>query len=137
MAYSNLYARVYTVGQIIWRAFLHIWRFAPAKFYLIFNILLQIVAWWQAFSIKSRLSGDLLILHYNVDFGVDLIGEPNRIFYFPLIGLLVLLFNFILTAVLCRRRDTRPMTHLLLGASLIFSAFLILALFAIDLINFR
>ncbi len=137
MAYSNLYARVYTVGQIIWRAFLHIWRFPPAKFYLILNILLQGVAWWQAFSVKSRLTGDLLILHYNVDFGVDLIGPPAQIFYFPLAGLLVLLLNLILTTILCHRREARPLTHLLLGSSLIFSAFLILALFAIDLINFR
>lgn len=137
MAYYNFYARVYTFGQALGRAFLHIWRFPPAKFYLIFNILLQVTAWWQAFAIKNRLTSNLLVLHYNVDFGVDLIGVPGRIFYFPLVGFLVLLLNLILAATLCRRREARPLTHIFLGSSLFFAIFLILALFAVDLINFR
>ena len=69
MAYSNLYARVYTATQRSLGSLVALGQIAPVRIYLVAIALLQALIWWQAISIRQRVSGNLLILHYNIDFG--------------------------------------------------------------------
>ncbi|QQG52673.1 MAG: hypothetical protein HY931_00350 [Candidatus Falkowbacteria bacterium] len=137
MNYSNFYARFYTFLQLSGAAFKRIFKFNFAKVYAGLIIFLQVLAWLQTISIYRRLTGDFTILHYNIDFGVDLIGRPQSIFYYPLLGLGVALLNIVLTAILARRREARLIIHFLMGAALAFAVFLSLALLALNFINFR
>lgn len=137
MAYSNFYARFYTVRRQVGSAFAVVWRFYPSRLYFLAVILLQIVAWLQALFIYRHLIGNLLVLHYNVDFGIDLVGDPFQIFIYPLFGLGVFIFNLIIASALNRHKDFKIFTHILLAAAALFSLFLSLALLFIYLINFR
>lgn len=137
MAYSNFYANFYSFCQEIKAAGAALWRFKPSRFYLGVAVLLQAADWWQAIFIFKHLSGELLVLHYNIDFGIDLIGEPRRIFLYPLFGLGIFALNWIIAAALRRRQYFRLFAQLLLTAALLFSLFVSLALMFIYLINFR
>lgn len=137
MAYSNLYARVYTATQQSLSSLTALWQVSLVRIYLIFIALLQVVVWWQAIAIRQRVSGNLLILHYNIDFGVDLIGAPAKIFYYPLAGLVLVILNIILAAIFVNFKNFRPLMHMLLLVAIAVSIFLSLALLSIYTVNFR
>lgn len=137
MAYSRFYNLFFDFSQQAFAAFKSLWRNRSARFYLLMTLFWQIIAWFQARFIFKNLNGDLLVLHYNVEYGTDLISDPSRIFYYPLGGLLVLLINLILCLLFYRHKDFKLFVNLLLGGIALFSIFLNLALLAIYLINFR
>lgn len=137
MAYSHFYAKFYTGLTRFSRNFSQFIKFPPAIIYLAIIVILQILNWWQAWTIFKRLTGDFLILHYNVDFGIDLLGRSKDIFYFPILGLIIVLMNILLAFIFFRRPKGRLLMHLLLSATIIFSVFVNAALFVLFLINFR
>jgi hypothetical protein len=137
MNYSNFYARLYTFLGREGAAFKRIFKFSYTKIYLGVIIFLQISVWLQTLAVWRRLTGDSAILHYNIDFGVDLIGSPQDIFYYPVFGLAVAIINVSLAAFIARRHDPRLVIHFLLLAAVAFAVFLNLAMLAINFINFR
>ncbi len=137
MAYSNFYARAYTAFQNSLDSLATLWQTPPVRIYLISIGLLQALVWWQAINIYQKVSGNLLILHYNIDFGVDLIGAPPKIFYYPLASLLLALLNIALATTFINRKYFRPLMHMLLLAAAVFTIFLSLALLTIYTVNFR
>ncbi len=136
MVYSNFYARFYVARGKVANACRAVGRLRSARFYFISFSLLQVLAWLQAIFIFRRLSSDLLVLHYNIDFGIDLVGQPVRIFYYPLAGLAICLLNFGIAAALTNHHDFQALAKLLLAASVLASIFLCLALLSIYFINF-
>ena len=106
---------------------LRIWAYLAAAG--LFNGL----SWVASELIKSRAVSDLIILHYTVDFGVDFIGEDWRIFLFPTVGAAVILFNFILAALL--RRQSIFLYYLLIVGAVAFNLILIFVLISLYLIN--
>lgn len=137
MSYSNFYTRFYRFKERAGAALGAIGRFYPTRYYGAAFLALQIVSWLQAVLIKKNLSGEVLVLHYNVDFGIDLVGDPVRIFLYPALGLLVGLLNLALAALIYRHFEFKYLTHLLLGAIVAFNCLMVSALLAIYLINFR
>lgn len=59
-------------------------------------ILIQIYIWWDLIANIHPDSGQIF-LHYNIIFGVDLVGDWWKIFYLPLVGMGVLLVNYFLS----------------------------------------
>lgn len=137
MAYSNFYARTYTALQVSGKALSQVWKFRPARTYLAFILLLQAAAWFIAIAAYRHVSGSLLILHYNINFGADLIGAPEQIFYFSATALVVTIFNVVLVAFWSKRKDFRTLVHMMLSASVLINLLLVMALAAIYTINFR
>ncbi|MFA5184327.1 MAG: hypothetical protein WC456_02255 [Patescibacteria group bacterium] len=137
MAYSNLYARFYVLAGRAGTALAAVWHLPPSRWYLAAIGGLQIIAWLESFFIYHNLADNLLVLHYNVDFGIDLVGAAGRIFFYPLIGLGILALNAAVAAALYRQKDFRIFVHFLFSAALVFAIFLDLALFFVYLINFR
>jgi hypothetical protein len=137
MVYSNLYARLHAARQATGAALRAVWNLRPARWYFLIIGLLQFSAWLQAAYIYRHLAGDVLVQHYSVDFGIDLVGDPSQIFLYPVYGLAVFIINFGLAALGRERPDFRIFVHLLLAAALIFALFLNIALLFIYLINFR
>lgn len=137
MAYSNLYANFYSWGQRASAALAAVWHFPPSRLYLLGLFMLQAIAWLQAYFIFSNLSGDFLVLHYNVDFGTDLVGPPVRVFLYPLLGLVLAFLNIMLAAAFNRHKDFTIMVHSFLATALAFGLLLDLALWFVYLVNFR
>ncbi len=137
MAYSNFYSRFYSFFDKIKASLGTIFHYKPSWIYLGLIIFWQIVAWLQTGFIRRKLSGEILVLHYNVDFGIDRIGDPKQIYLFPLLGLGVFLLSFILLAIMHKNKNFKALVLYLLGSAAIFGLFLSIALVAVYLINFR
>lgn len=137
MTYSSFYARVYTSIMNIGRIFKNIFHFHYSVYYLVIIALSQIFAWVQAIFIYRGLTGDFLVLHYNVDFGIDLVTEPSRIFQWPLMAVVIFFINIIILASFNGRKEFNFFVHLLLIATGLIGLLLNLALLSVYLINFR
>jgi len=137
MAYFNFYARVYSAFGKIKESLAAIFHFRPSFIYIAAVLLEQLLAWFQAWFIYHNLSGDILVLHYNVDFGIDLVGDPVRIYFFPAISLAIFLLNFIILAIFHKDKNFKILAHYLLGIAALFGLFLSIALLSVYLINFR
>ncbi len=74
-----------------------------------------------------------IVLHYNVNWGVDYFGEVKSIFILPLAGLIIFLLNGILALRLWFRM--KSLAYFLAAISLIFEVFLWLAGIALYIIN--
>lgn len=87
--------------------------------------LLLVLGLWVSLAWHIRPSTDHIFLHYNVLFGVDLIGPWWHIFYISAAGTTVFLINTILGWVVYDRN--RFMTQILLAASLLVQILLLIA----------
>lgn len=136
MAYSNLYAHFYGFFVKIKASLGAIFKIKSTFVYLALIFIVQVVNWFEAWFIKKNLSGSMIVLHYNVDFGIDLVDKPETIFLYPLLALGIFLLNFILLAIFYKNNDFKILSHFLLGSALIFNLFLSGALVSVYLINF-
>jgi hypothetical protein len=67
-------------------------RHLPNTIMIGLSLLLNIMIWgWLLWYIRPQ--SDLIFLHYNVLFGVDLIGPWYQVLTIPIIGLCILLVN--------------------------------------------
>lgn len=137
MPYFNFYAGVYEFFGRLKLALRSLWSYLPNRYYLFSVLILQILTWLQAFSIKNSLSGELLVLRYKIDFGANLVGSPNLILMYPLFSLLVILFNILLVLIFSRHKNFRLFSQLLLGGALSFAVLTSLYLLSVYLVNFR
>lgn len=76
-----------------------------------------------------------IILHYNVYFGVDLIGDWWQTYILPLMGVVFLLINSV-SAFYFYQSKERIASHMLLLAALMIQIGLIIASIGIVLINY-
>ncbi len=75
------------------------WTVIPLVVGFILNIIL-----WLFIYLKISPQDDLVFLHYNIYFGVDLIGDWYRMYLMPLLGVLIIFINIVLS-VLLKKRD--------------------------------
>ena len=116
-------------------AVLRLLSLRSVKIYLIFLFALNIANWLLAFFVNKSVSQKLVVLHYNVNLGVNLIGDVSSVYIMPTLGLVFIIVNFLLLLNLYSKNNF--LNHLLLGASLLINLFLIAGVFAVYLINFR
>lgn len=74
-----------------------------------------------------------IVLHYNVDWGVDYLGEVKSIFTLPIIGFLIFLFNGVLAMKLWVRN--KALSYFLTIVILLVEIFLGLGGIALYIIN--
>ena len=86
---------------------------------LVFSLLINIFFWLALWYLTLSAEGSIP-LHYNIYFGVDLLGSKNEIFKLPLIALLIFLINLALSLFFYKKEK-------------IFSYFLVLAGFLIQI----
>ena len=62
-------------------------------------ILIQVFLWlYLIFNIRSE--AGQIFLHYNIIFGVDLVGDWWKIYFIPLAGVMVILLNYFFSGLL-------------------------------------
>lgn len=76
-----------------------------------------------------------IILHYNVYFGVDMIGDYRQAYLLPLIGLVLLIVNLILAMYFYSQKE-RIASYILLMATLMVELSLIVGSSSVILINY-
>jgi len=107
----------------------------------------HIVIWLLALSMVSNAANWIIlmvwikpvdfpiILHYNVYFGVDLIGGYGQVYLLPLIGLILFIINLILSIYFYKQKE-RIASYILLMAMLMIQLSLIVASISVILINY-
>jgi len=95
---------------------------------LILNIGLFLFFW---FFIKQ--SNVPIVLHYNVNWGVDILGEVKSIFILPIAGLFILLLNGFLAANLWDKNKT--LSYFFTAITLLAQFFLVVGGIALYIIN--
>lgn len=76
-----------------------------------------------------------IILHYNVYFGVDIMGDYKEAFLLPLIGIILFCINMFLSLYLYERKE-RIASYLLMMAALMLQLALIVASTSVIIINY-
>lgn len=76
-----------------------------------------------------------IILHYNVYFGVDMMGNYKEAYVLPLIGMILLLVNFFLSKYLYEKKE-RIASYLLLMAAAMIQLALIVSSISVIIINY-
>ena len=109
--------------------------FFYVRIYLIAILILNLLNWLTAFIINKNVSQDLIFLHYNVTFGVNLIGSVKKVYVIPFLGFVIILINFVLLIFI--HKQGKFITHLLLSTALLANLFLLAAVVSVYLINFR
>jgi hypothetical protein len=107
------------------------------KIYLVVLLLQNISIWGFIWLFARRVGGSLTILHFTTDFGIDLVGDANKLFMIPVLGLFVSVLNFLLLFVFIKNKNFKLIAHLLLAAAVMVNVFLSLALGPIYWMNFR
>jgi hypothetical protein len=105
------------------------------RFSLLGALLLN-AASWIVLVIFIRREQAVVILHYNVYFGVDLIGDWQQVYLLPAIGLLFLTGNTLLAGWFYGRLKERIGAYLLLLASLIVEFGVLIASGSVAFINY-
>jgi len=98
------------------------------------NIFLIIILWLSTYYINAIVSQELIVLHYNIDFGVNLIGPARSLYLFPLASMYIFLANWTLTVLI--RQDRKFFAYFFILGSISAGAFLLLALGSLYLVNF-
>lgn len=110
--FQNFIVRVSLVGNIIFNA-----------------------AGWIILVLFVRPQQSLVILHYNVYFGVDLIGDWMQAYLIPSIGLLFLAVNTLLARSFYNQKE-RVAAYVLLLASLMLQIGVVIAVSGIAIVNY-
>jgi len=109
-------------------------KLLPVKIYLVSLIILNLCSWFFAYYLVSQANKGIIILHYNVIFGVDLVGEAVGIYFFPFFSSLIILINSLLA--LCIFKKHRLSYRIFLAVTVVINVLSILALYSVYLINF-
>lgn len=103
--------------------------------YLGIALLINGLTWLLVIITHRSLADSLAILHYNVIFGIDKIGEPISLYQLPAIGLILIIVNFFVSVLLVRKREQIPGQFLLLTA-ILGNLILLVAVYLLYIINF-
>ena len=104
------------------------WVWIPAVFLLLFQLFM-----WVYAAVYVRPTADQVFLHYNVVFGVDLIGEWWKILAVPFGGFLIFLINFSLSWY--RYSEDKILARFLTFVSALFNLFLAIAFYLVVGLN--
>ncbi|MDD2656611.1 MAG: hypothetical protein PHQ18_03545 [Patescibacteria group bacterium] len=103
----------------------------PIMLMVSLSLLLNLFSW---FWLKSQLPNTSeLFLHYNVLFGVNLIGESWKVFFVPLVGLIILSANFFMGWLLYKK--DKFMAQVLNFVSILCQIFIIFVAFILVFLN--
>ena len=130
--FFTFFGKTWWLGKFFLSEF---WRLGSVKLLILAALFFNLAAWFLAWLIIARLPDGqtAVILHYNVLFGIDFIGERWQVWLLPFYGLLICLGNNLL-AVWLYGRD-RLAAQLVCAAAAAANLFLSLALLTIYLIN--
>src|SRR3989344_6114574 len=100
------------------------WSNRLIKFNLLFSLLVNILVWLILVRLIRNFS-ESIIFHYNIYFGVDLLGNWYEIFWLPASGLFIIFLNFILASLFSEKE--KIISYFLVSASSLVQVLIFLA----------
>lgn len=133
--WNKLLGYLYASANKLSETFLSLFNLAITRRYLSALVFLNLLNWFLAYYVNRNVSQSLVILHYNINLGVNLVGSVREIYAIPWLGLSFILINLLLLVNIYRQN--KFFVHVLLGFTLLINLFLIIGTIAIYLVNFR
>ncbi|MFZ2226331.1 MAG: hypothetical protein WA064_02940 [Candidatus Moraniibacteriota bacterium] len=99
------------------------------------SALINLLDWLALIIFLRPPAGTVIILHYNVYFGVDLAGKVLRAYAVPFIGLCILGINFFLAGYFYRQKE-RIASYVLLISALIVQLSLLISIISVIVVNY-
>ncbi len=137
MFVEKFYNGLYSIKRQISDYSLDLFSRLFIRVYLLILILINASLWIISYYINSNLNSEEIALHYNVDFGINLIGRPAEVYIIPVISLIFLLLNLSILLGLKKSKERIFAAHVLLSGALASSLILLVAIATVYLINFR
>lgn len=134
--FIKIYDRIFLFFSRIKVALKNLFSYLFIKVYFIIAYAINLFLWVAVYFCYSRFNQDIVIFHYNIDFGIDLIGNKNYLFFIPISSLIFIIINQIILSKFLSNNDFKFWSHFLLSFLLLFNIFLIFILFTIYYINF-
>jgi len=97
--------------------------------FLIFVMVLINISNWILLYVKFKPQSNPIYLHYNIYFGIDLIGPWYQIYIIPVIGLVIIIVNSLFSILLYKKE--KIVSIIIIGVTIfmllimLFSSFLI------------
>jgi len=107
------------------------------KIYLVILFVLNSITWFAAKYIHEEIGAEQIALHYSVDSGIDFYGNIDKIYIIPLLGVFIILINFLLYSTIIIYKDRRFISYILFTTSLLCSIVLLISIISVYLINFK
>lgn len=114
-----------------------VWGFGYIRLYLLIAAVVNLLDWIGSWLLYRAIGPNLTVLHYNVDFGIDLVGQRQKLFLNPTIGLTFIILDFLFLLLWTKQKNLGFVANVLLVSAILVNALLLLALLAVYLINFR
>jgi hypothetical protein len=134
---NKFFNEFYNYKNIIREEVLNILSLLYIRIYLISLLFINLLVWYGAFYVDINTMDELVALHYSVDFGINLIEKTKFIYIIPLLGSIIILFNFIIIIFTNRLKDKLIISHILLITAFATNVLLLAAIVSIYLINFQ
>ncbi|MDD3487708.1 MAG: hypothetical protein PHF35_05060 [Candidatus Moranbacteria bacterium] len=125
--FSNLKSRT---KRFFWHGF---WTDPIIFFTIILAILANLSLWGALYSTVIR-SDSPIILHYNIYFGVDAVGNWRSLYSMPALAAILLLLNLILSRFFYYKE--RTVSYLFSGAALVSQLLMAVGVASAIMINF-
>ena len=121
------------------KSIIFVWHFWHLKILTGLALLTNIINWFFARYISEEIGLEKIALHYNVDFGIDLYDNTNLVYTIPLLGTVILFFNFFLVLLISKylKKDIKFISYILLVSALVANIILIGATVSVYVINFQ
>ena len=137
MKYSKLSEKWYLFREKTASAFRALFAWRHSWIFLAINLLFVTVLFAGAWQIFSNFKEEIFVLHYNIDFGVDWVGDKSLIFWPAGIGGGMLIIDFLVLLFVSKRQDYKFLSWFLWSGLTICEMFLLASLFADYLFNFH
>ncbi len=137
--FASIIDKIYIVFKDFKDSFVYLWNFLYIKIYLLILVLVNIINFLAVYWIIDKISNsydDIIILHYNVNFGVNLIKGAIWFYIIPLLGFVITIINIVLLTFIANHKDRKFISHLLLFTAILVNIFLFFGIIAIFLINY-
>ncbi len=131
--------KIYIIIKDFKDSFIYLWNFLYIKVYLLILLLVNIINFLAVYLVIGKISNsydDIVILHYNVSFGVNLIKKAIWLYVIPLLGFIISVINVVLLVFIANHKDRKFISHLLLFTAILVNIFLFFGIIAIFLINY-
>jgi hypothetical protein len=122
------------ISEKVKRFFWHGYWTDPIIFFSLFLAILVNVGIWVALRFVVQATDQPIILHYNIYFGVDSIGDWRNVFIMPAVALLIFLVNLVLSRFFYYKE--RLVSHLFAGMGLLVQILMVVGVISILIINF-
>lgn len=95
------------------------------------NIASWVIALWAALPYYGK--DDFMVLHKTIYFGIDWLGPWYEMLFLPCLGLIFIIFNFIIAQYIWRKEEN--LSHLISWTTIFLESFIVLVVYSIARLN--